>query len=51
MIENGKQDRLQLTSFDGDSVDTSVGFVVTGLRVGLDVAQSTDNLNNPSAVL
>ena len=28
-----------------------VGFAVTGLRVGLGVAQSTDNLNNPSAEL
>jgi len=28
-----------------------VGFAVTGLRVGLGVAQSTDNLNVPSAEL
>jgi len=40
-----------LTTFDGDSVSTSVGFAVTGLRVGFVVAQSTDNLNVPSAVL
>ena len=47
----GNRTEYFLTSFDGDSVGTFVGFAVTGLRVGLGVAQSTDNLNVPSAEL
>ena len=46
----GNRTDYKLTCFDGDPVGSSVGFAVTGLRVGLDVAQSTDNLNVPSAV-